>query len=379
MMNWAYFSSCSIVILGREQNNSTGHLFILIPYYLLSVFSASSSGGSTGSGSNSTSITITTRDSLKSQSSVKKLGFSKVTDHRIASVCDCEIVPNAFVARLLAFEFRPPHSVAISNELIGKVASKVESAFRNRSMRVEMGRRNLVAAIMDTVLDDFNELFGFEEEVCVSALIQAKGPVDFLVGSLAADRERPDIKAFVVECKKTMNSFRSHFPQWLGELSAVMNGGDYSQGALTDGYQWVFATLTREDPSNSAASASAFSASAASSASACSKPKLVMSYSQCITVITPNNLVDVAGLREVCQYLHVCFSDGFQKMRHSHVLVPTAVSTDGIDDAASQFATMTVHEQQPASAAAAAAACAASTGAVAASSDVAIAPPSGGT
>ena len=99
-----------------------------------------------------------------------------------------------------------------------------------------------------------------------------------------------------------------------------------------------------------------------------------MSLSNCITVIRiDDGEVDVASLRTICQYLHVCFSDGFRKIADSHLLTPSE-SNDDINDAASLFATVALHE--PPAAHAANSASSASAGAAAASSD--IAPPSGG-
>jgi hypothetical protein len=319
------------------------------------------------------SVTFTSRDSPQPLSTSSKYsGFRRLTLANIESAVDVTFVDDAFIAKLAVLGFRRPESVLITDELVDTIVDRIGMSFRNQCMRMEVGRRTLVNAVLESVLDDFDQLMCFQEEPCASPLLLKHGPVDFIVGSGSRHDRDARVKVFVVECKASIDALETHLPQWMGELTAVMNGGDFAQGALTDGYRWMFATLTREDPNSSASSASA-----ASSATVVTKPKLILSMSPCITITRlGNGETDEASLRVVCQYLHVCFSDGFHKIASSPLLAPI-VSTDGIDDAASLLSTMTLDEQQ--SAAAAASASAASAGAVAASSDVAFAPPSGGT
>jgi hypothetical protein len=243
----------------------------------------------------------------------------------IAAVCDCEWVEDGFVAALTELGFRPPDSVVVPNSLLDQIVDRLNLTIRTECLRLEVGRRALVSSVLQPILDQCDQLLCFQEEACSSSLLLKKGPVDFLVATCALPVFRQArVKVFVVECKKLIDEFSSHFPLWLGEMSAVMNGGDYSQGALTDGCRWMFATLTRDDPSKSTTSA----------VLPIAKPKLTVSLSAPIDVIGSARQVDVANLRLVCQFLQVCFNDGCQKMAASRLFVPLPFS-DEIGEAAS--------------------------------------------
>ena len=240
----------------------------------------------------------------------------------ISSACDYELAGDAFESVLAGLGFRPPGSVSISPALVEKIADRIKVTIRNQCIESERSRRILAIAVLEDVLDEFDGLMCFQDSPCASSPFKTRGLVDFLLGSGSRFHDKPTVKAFVVECSPSLDGLESLWPQWMGALSAATNGGDFSQGAFTDGYRWIFATLTREDPPRS------------DSSLACPilrpKPKLVLSMSPCITAVSLDGGVDVASLRVVCQYLHVCLGDGFRKLASSHLLVPLA-STDDDD------------------------------------------------
>ena len=258
----------------------------------------------------------------------------------ITRACDFNPEADAFVRKLVSLGFGPPGDVTISSASTQMIADRINLSIRNECLRLEVGRRALVSAVLQPMLDQFEDIACFQEEICTSGLFSRQGPVDFLVASFVPlFRRRPHVKCFVVECKADLNdqNVADHIPQWVGEMSAVMNGGDYSQGALTDGFNWWFAILTRDDPKHGGAPAlkktTRVKSSIRHSASTPTKPKLTLSLSPCINVIGPSDVINEHNLRLVCQCLHLCFSRGFLKMADSHLLVDLP-SSDETEEAA---------------------------------------------
>ena len=202
-------------------------------------------------------------------------GFDALNHASISAACECVFAERTFEAKLVNLGFSAPESVSISPALLDKIVGRIAMTICIYCMRSKRARRFLVDAILLSMLEEFDGLMIFPEDICVSSLFKSRGPVDFLVGSRTCDHEHAVVQVFAVMCKLSMYGFQSHFPQWLGELSAVANGGDFSQGALTDGYHWIFATLTRED--------APFDASAALRLEFRPKPKLVLTTSRCLS------------------------------------------------------------------------------------------------
>jgi hypothetical protein len=238
-------------------------------------------------------------------------GFRTLTVDEIISKCDFNMNHHgSFEIKLRELGFQLPGALEIPEPVIQQMIDRLKLSILVESLNLEVGRRSLVSSILQPMLAQFSDhLKCFQEHTCMSTLLLTKGPVDFLIGTYVPILGKAQVKVFVAECKSLLSPNKISEPelaQWVGELSAAMNGGDYSQGVLTDGCVWYFGILTHDAP-----------------APGSSKPKLSLYLSQAINVIEGASFqINVGNLRLVFQYLHACFNHGRIKMSGHHSLEP---------------------------------------------------------
>ncbi len=261
----------------------------------------------------------------------------------ISRSCNFQIVENSFTSKVLELGCSSPEAMNVSADIVDGIQARLRLTINTMSLRLEAGRRCLVNDVLQPILAQFPELLCFPEQKCTSALFLKQGPVDYLIGSHVPLFKSLLNKVFVVECEAVLVDDFDHFPQLLGQLSAVMNGGDFSQGALTDGCVWRLALLTRDDPKAS---------STVSSSMLPTKPKLTLSLSPPLEVVGRDKQISLVGLRLLCQHLYVCFGDCYRKMMSSHLLQPQPLlENSDLADISAEFAAMSIpadgHAESP--------------------------------
>jgi hypothetical protein len=284
-----------------------GFLLFLV-FFALLIFLSSRPGSHSA-------ITIKSSSHLSTVASELK-GFRTLTVEHITSTCNFKILAfGSFERKLGELGFELPQE--IPEPVIQEMTHRLNLSILVERLLLEVGRRSLVSSILQPMLAQFSDhLKCFQEHTCTSSLLHKKGPVDFLIGTYIPKLGILQVKVFVAECKSFLleTNIDSHLAQWVGELSAAMNGGDYSQGVLTDGCSWLFGILTHDAPAVAVPGRQHGS----------SKPRLSLYVSRFIKVIEmPIDTleVNVDNLRLVYQYLHACFNCGRKKMAGSHLLV----------------------------------------------------------
>lgn len=231
-------------------------------------------------------------------------GFSSLTSTDILSKCHLEVRKGQFYEQLKRFSFDLPSKIGPVRATISSVMVGIQDALKNSSLKLEADRRLLINYFVMGCLkvdeEKTKDLRIFCEANCVSSLFLKKGPIDYVFGTCGISRAEISMKLILIEAKACIDDVDEHLPQFVGELDATMNGGEYSQGVLTDGKRWWFAVMEKKrNPPG--------------------KPTLCLFLSNCVEVVDANTNVLGDMVEQILLALYCFATDGVVKIREAHL------------------------------------------------------------